>query len=48
MKESNPKGAGTKKKYKVGTVVKRIHPLIVADCEAEILKSIEEITKPYK
>ena len=48
MKKSNPKGAGAKKKYKTGTVVKRIHPLIVADCEAEILKSIEEITKEYR
>ena len=48
MKESNPKGAGAKKKYKTGTVVKRIHPIIPVVCQDDILKSIEEITKPYK
>ncbi len=44
----NPKGAGAKKKYKTGTVVKRIHPLIPIDKESEIIKSIQEITKEYR
>ena len=48
MKKLNVKGAGAKKKYKVGTVVKRIHPIIPVVCQDEILKSIEEITKEYR